>query len=496
MADRPNILLMMCDQLCARVLGCYGGPVPTPNIDRLASEGVLFTDATCPTPFCSPTRASIITGQYPHTHGIVCNCMRVDYPEHGAPPTEEGIHASDVTTEGLLHAAGYQTHHYGKWHLSDDDPVPYYPDMYGEHLDYAPEMAGVFDQVRTRPRDTWMDWYGWALPVEVSPPMREAVAAAADRVEGKWWHEFITRMGRLELPLDQVFDVRVADRTTDRLQQLGPEPFMITCSFNYPHDPNVLPRPYYEMFDPDAIELEPNHGVYESLFEGCWACEIPGLLGEAALREFLRIYYGAVKLVDDQVGRVLAALDATGRAGDTIVIFTADHGDMAGGHGMVWKSTSAFYDELVRVPLLVRYPGRFASGPTSLAASLTDLMPTLLELAEHPIPEGVQGRSLASYLSGGRDPAEAYPYTFSERIPANPEHTRRVAPGTRGHFMVRGRGWKYVTYGNGEQFLYDLASDPGEVNNLAGDPSCQDRRAELRGELDTWLAATGWQGGR
>ena len=124
---RPNVLLIMCDQLNAGVLGCYGGQVPTPNIDRIAREGVRFDNAVCPTPFCSPTRASIVTGQYPHAHGIVTNVNRRDYPAIRSPATEEGIKAADVTTEKLLHGAGYSTHHYGKWHLLDED-LPYYED--------------------------------------------------------------------------------------------------------------------------------------------------------------------------------------------------------------------------------------------------------------------------------------------------------------------------------------------------------------------------------
>lgn len=111
---RPSVLIIMCDQLSARVLGCYGGVVPTPHIDRLAREGVRFDGAVCTTPFCSPSRASIITGMYPHAHGIVCNVNRRDYPAIRSPTTEEGIKGSDATTESLLHAAGYL------YHLADD----------------------------------------------------------------------------------------------------------------------------------------------------------------------------------------------------------------------------------------------------------------------------------------------------------------------------------------------------------------------------------------
>jgi arylsulfatase A-like enzyme len=121
-------------------------------------------------------------------------------------------------------------------------------------------------------------------------------------------------------------------------------------------------------------------------------------------------------------------------------------------------------------------------------------MPTLLDLAGHPVPDHVQGRSLAPFLLGDRDPADSPMYTFSERIPPNPEHTRTVRADAQGAFMIRGGGWKYFRYPSGEEYLYHLADDPGETRNLAGDPSCQDRKAEVRGELQRWLDETGHLG--
>ncbi len=495
MEDRPSILLLMGDQLNAGVLGCYGGPVPTPNIDRIAAQGVVFSEASCPTPFCSPSRASLITGLYPHAHGIVCNINRRDYPAIGAPPTEEGIRATDVTTEKLLNAAGYDTHHFGKWHLMDED-LPYYPDMFGEHHEYAELMRSTFERVRERPEDEWLEWYGWALPTERPGPFEKAVRALGDAWEGHPHAEFITKMGRLELPVEQVFDVLVADRTCECLRDAGPEPLMVTASFNYPHDPNVVPSPYYGMFPPEGIRLPANFETREPRFEGEWSRRIVADLGEVAAREFLRIYYASVKLVDDQVGRILQALEATGRADDTIIVFTADHGDMAGGHGMVWKSTSSFYEEVVRVPLIIRYPGQIKPQHTDLPACLTDVMPTLLDLAGHPIADHVQGRSLAPFLLDDRDPDERPRYTFSERIAPNPQHTRTVAADAQGAFMIRGDGWKYFRYPTGEEYVYDLVGDPLETRNLADDPSCDVRKAELRRALQRWLDETGYPGAR
>ena len=171
-ASRPNVLIIMCDQLNAGVLGCYGGPVPTPHIDRLAREGVRFDRRSARRRSARPRRASIITGLYPHAHGIVTNVNRRDYPAMPSPATEEGIKAADVTTEKLLHAAGYATHHYGKWHLLGRRPA-LLPDMYGEHHEYAAEMADAFAG-RAAARAADAGWTGTAGPCRSSsrPPFR------------------------------------------------------------------------------------------------------------------------------------------------------------------------------------------------------------------------------------------------------------------------------------------------------------------------------------
>ena len=428
----PNVLFIMCDQLNARVLGCYGGDVPTPNIDRLAREGIVFTDAVCNTPFCSPSRASIITGMYPHSHGITYNVMRRDYPMVKSPPTEEGIKKTDVTTERILSASGYATHHYGKWHLLDDD-LPYYRDMYTEHDAYAKEMAAVFSRVRQTDPTGWMNWYDWILPVDISPAFRNAVKDASTQWKDRPYIEFVAKMGRLKLPLARTFDVRVADKTIERIRAVNGRAFMITCSFNSPHDPNVIASPYYEMFDPLSIKLPDNLEYREARFEDSWSRQMVAGFSEDGLREFLRVYYASVKMIDDQVGRIVHALEETEQLDSTLIVFTADHGDMAGGHGMAWKSNGSFYDEIVRVPLIMRYPARFQPQSCSLAVDLTDIMPTLLAVTGHAIPKQVEGQNLVPLVTGQRDAATARSYGFAERVGAarprasiTEEHSRIV----------------------------------------------------------------------
>ncbi len=492
----PNILLLMCDQLNASVLSCYGGPVPTPHIDHLASNGVLFTDATCAYPVCSPTRASLITGRYPHAHGILHNVAKRDYPAMYAPDTQEGIKTTDETTEKILHASGYTTHHYGKWHLLDDD-LPYYSDMYGEHHEYAKEMKTVFERVKRQDPDTWVNWYDWILPVTIDPHYKAAYSNTTEIWKDRGnAAEFLKKMGRLDFKPDQVFDARVANRTIERLRTVGDHPFMITCSFNYPHDPNVVPSPYYEMFSPNEIELPQNYSIREKRFENEWSRRFVSDLGEngeTAVREFLRVYYASVNFIDDQIGRILEVLRTTGQHKDTIIVFTADHGDMAGGHGMVWKSNSSFYDEVVRVPLIVSYPAKVVPGTCKLPTDSTDLMPTLLDFTQRPNPSGVQGKSLKPFLTGEQNPEETAHYAYCERIKPNQATTRKIEPDQNGHFMVRSDKWKYCVYSDGEKFLYDLKNDPLETKNLAASDEYRDIKETLSQERFSWLKRTGYQ---
>ncbi len=490
-AERPSIVTILCDQLNPTVTSVYGGPVSTPNLERLARRGVKFTNATCPTPFCSPSRASIVTGQYPHRHGIVYNVSKLDYPEHPFLESEEGITRSDVTADKVLHEAGYSTHQFGKWHLSGDR-LPYYPDPYGEHHEYAREMQSVFAEVRKRPVEKRMNWYGWMLPVEQSPTYANSFAADEEFLKG-YTGDFIRRMGRLELPMRDVFDVRVTDRTIGRLRSAKGAPQSITCSLNWPHDPNVAPSPWYEESDPQKIHFAANFSVREQRFEKDTSRQMVARSTEIRMREFLRIYYATVRIVDRQVGRVLDEIEQLGRASNTIVIFAADHGDMAGGHGMAWKGTTAFYDEVARIPMIVSWPGRITPGRTEAAASLVDLAPTILDLCGGKAQPGMQGRSLAPVLLG-KAPATSYVYGISERIVKNSRSTRAVAQGVRGSFMLRGADMKYCVYPDGEDFLYDLRKDPGETRNLASVRAANSTKQHLKQELAAFLKRTEYPG--
>ncbi len=481
--SRPNILLLLCDQLTARVMRLYGGPVPMPNVERLAAGGAVFDRAYASSVACGPSRACLFTGQYPHTHGIAHNVDRRDYALapwiDRVPASEEGIRASDTTLGSCLYAAGYDTRYYGKWHLLGDD-LPYYPDMYTEK-DYLDEMSATFAANRRRHH---MDWCGMILPVEQSAAMRDALDQLGDRWDKLVFKPFATRMGRLVgMPAEDLFDAKTVKKTLEFLDNSPVKPFALTCSLIYPHDPYVVPSPYYEMYDPDALELPANYESREARFENDWTREFVKGLGESGLREWLRIYYGAVRFLDDQVGRVLDALDRNGLSENTVVVFTADHGDMAGAHAMAWKNTSALYEDIVRVPLVIRAPGVLAPGRTDILTANVDLMPTLLGLADIAPPPGCEGRNLIPILTGARKPP---PFVVCEVLHMHPGRRRSVEPDRPANYMIRDERWKYVRYRDGGEILYDLEKDPGETRNLVDDVALRDELNRLRTALTDW----------
>ncbi len=413
----------------------------------------------------------------------------------------DGFTESDVTWDRILHDSGYETHYYGKWHLEFKGKLPsYYPESYRYEHEWLQEMQEVFADVRKGDPWTYMDHYGLILPVEIEP----GCLKTAQAVSGRWktearppFYELALKIGRLKLKHEQHPDVRVVDHAVSKLGSLPKDkPFSLTCSIQAPHDPNVIHSPYYEMFDPSRIELPANRDFRERRFdEGGWrypARKIVADLGERFLREFTRIYYASVKMIDDEVGRILRALENTGRADNTIVIFTADHGDMLGGHGMATKSVDAFYDEIAVVPLIIQYPRRIQPQKVTGSACLTDVMPTVLEFCGKPIPGPVQGTSLARMLMGQPSPADSRRFAFCERVANSRDGSRRVQPGTAAHFMIRGHGWKYVRYNGGDEQLFHLEHDPLETRNLAADPKYADTRARLATEIDYWLRRTGF----
>lgn len=486
--EKPNVLVIMCDQLNAKALSSYGGPVSTPNIDRIANEGIRFTKAYATTPFCTPSRASIVTGLYPHQHGVVHN---MGFRQ------KEGIGLQDETTGKLLHAKGYSTHQYGKWHVEGDslNYLPYYTDQYDYGYQYKEEMHAQGLTVRKEDGQDWMNFYNQFWPVEVTPYMKEKRSYLEEIWSNHPNKDFPIKMGRLRLKPEDWIDDKLANLTVNQIRTAASndQPFMVTTSFIWPHDPNFLPDPYYDLFNPDSLDI-PSTRTPESRFEKSWSRRMVKGYGDEGLKEFLRIYYGAVKYLDDRVGRILDELEEQGILDETLIIFTSDHGDMMGGHGMVWKVNQSFYEEIAAIPFMIRYPKLIEPSVSDMHVSLVDIKPTILNFTKTPYKAEVAGVDLMPFVTGEKDQSQVRKYSFCQRIQPDKKGSRTITKVTKGSFMIRGDRFKLVIYPDGERFFYDLKNDPSESTNIVEDTDYKEDVLRLENALQDWLEETGWKG--
>lgn len=415
MADRPNILFIHTDEQRADTLGCYGNDViSTPHLDRLADDGVTFEEGHCTHPLCVPSRASLLTGRYPSVNGTWRN---------GLPVNDDEILLSEVLSD-----AGYATGLIGKAHFT-----PYHgdPDLHPESVmtnvvgeeacwEYWREFDGPyygFDRVEMTlqhgHRELDGGHYGLWI-AEEHPEARELFAQDAaleptDPDYNSW---------KSAAPVDLHSSTWVADRTIDFIEDhAGDEPFYGWIGFPDPHFPFNPPEPYCYAYDPDDVSLpaDPDGELFGDdppRYIEYHLDEKYGIdwreMSESLQREVIAHYYAMIDLIDDQVGRILDALDDEGVADDTIVVFTSDHGDWLGDHGLFGKGIPHTRG-VTRIPWIVRWPGVTEPGRrVEPPASQVDVVPTLLDAADVDGPYGVQGESLRPVLTGERDALRPY----------------------------------------------------------------------------------------
>ncbi|MBN2473346.1 MAG: sulfatase-like hydrolase/transferase [Pirellulales bacterium] len=468
--DGLNVLFLMTDEQHYRSLSLTGNPyIETPHMDRIGREGARFENATCVTPYCSPSRASILTGLYPHTHGILTN---ISGRRGGQPPLQQDAFAN---TESILHRQGYATGHRGKWHLGDKGDFDCY-----ESWAYAGKTAAGYRTFLAEhlPASEFGDHPSpakyLARPVEMTPAVE------------KGYHDFhalpdnrlayISIIGRSLVPPRLLPETQITDQVLGLLEQNAEKRFMLTASWSPPHDLWVIPEPYYSLVDRDRVKLPGSTEMPEWDRRGA-SKRLGDIMGPAGVREYAAIYHGMVKYIDDQVGRVLGKLDELGLADNTLVLFTTDHGDMAGAHGCVGKSIFSFYDDLVRIPLVMRLPGRIASGTVvRQPVSQIDFMPTLLDYLGQPVPGPIHGRSMRPLLEGRQ--VAWRDHAFCQRANA-------------GRMLRTGR-YKYFCRPQPRAVaLYDLENDPHEDHNLADDPAAAKTVRQMHQRLLEVMAADG-----
>lgn len=439
---RPlNVLFLIADDLNTD-LGCYSHPlVNSPNIDRLAERGVRFNQAYCQFPLCNPSRASFLTGRRPDTTGVYENAthFRANLPDVATLPQHFQDHGYFVARVGKLY-------HYG---------VP--------------------GQIGTPGLDDPPSWLQTVNPIGVDK-------AVEDRIFSLVPGQFGGTLSWLALPNDAGThtDQFVAESAIRLLEAHKGEPFFLAVGFYRPHTPYVAPQSYFDRYPIERIHLPQN--IEEdradipppALANGK---EYPGTDPEL-LRQAKQAYFASTTFMDDQVGRVLDALDRLGLAERTVVVFTSDHGYQLGEHGL-WQKMSLF-ERAARVPLIIRTPGMKAAGQaTECLAEMIDLYPTLSELCGLPAPKGTQGVSLAALID---DPNAAAPRTAA--LTQVRRGGGRNAEGFMG-YSLRTERWRYTEWDDGRRGveLYDHMSDPDELTNLAEHPDHAGTVAELRETL-------------
>ncbi|HEX2526815.1 MAG TPA: choline-sulfatase [Geminicoccus sp.] len=434
---RPDILLFQVDQLAVRWLPMHGHPVvQAPTLMRLAEAGVLFENNYCNAPLCSPSRFSMLTGALPSRIGAYDNAA--DFP------------ADLPTIAHYLRAAGYRTVLSGKTHFCGPD-----------------QLHGFEKRLTT---DIYPSDYGWTPDWE-QPEVRPS-----------WYHNMVnvrdagTAFRTNQLDYDEEVVQAARREIYDAARDNDGRPMFMMVSLTHPHDPYVQRPEFADRYDLAAIDLPAISAAAVPLDPHSARLRHVSAMDEFEITEDMvrrarRSYYASITYVDEQLRLILRALEETGRAERTVIVFTSDHGDMLGERGLWYKMS--WFDPSSKVPLLVHAPFLFGPRHVPEVVSLVDVLPTLIDISEtgprHAAP--LDGRSLMPHLTGSSD---GHDEAIGEYLAEG-----AIAP----LFMIRRNRWKFVSSLPDPDQLYDVAADPHEQFNLAHLPEHQDLVRQFQAEL-------------
>ncbi len=439
-AKRPNIVFIMTDDHAAHALSCYGSKInQTPNLDRIAREGMRFENCFCTNALCAPSRAVILTGKYSHLNGLRDNVDKFDNTQQTFPK--------------LLQKVGYQTALVGKWHLKTDPTgFDYWNILPGQGEYHDPVMIEMGEKKKREGYVTDLITDATIDFIEKRDPERPFCVMYHHKAPHRRWEpdeKHATMYADVEFPLPETFDDDYATRTSAA------------------HNAEMRIDTHLE---PQDVKLPIPEGLS------------PAELKRWKYQRYMEDYLRCVASVDDNVGRFLDYLDTAGLAENTVVMYTSDQGFFLGDHG--WFDKRFMYEESLRMPLLVRFPGEVAPGSVAEAfVQNVDFGPTFLDFAGVAVPEDMQGRSIRPILNGKtpEDWRQSVYYQYFE-FPA--VHM------VRRHYGIRTDRYKLIHFHSGPQEapldeweLYDLDTDPHELNNLYNAPD----RAELIKELTAQL---------
>lgn len=478
---RPNLLFLYTDEQRFDTLQAYGNEhIQMPSLNRLAEDSHVFRHAYVTQAVCTPSRSSLLTGLWPHQTGVVNN--NIPLPENAACVPE--LLANGLDEEPPVSG------HIGKWHLGDEIYCQHgFNDWHGTEDTYYAFYGADRDALKDRSSyDRWLRGHGVEPVNWVS-----GVPGIGEHVE------FVDRFTREQisaLPEHLGRPAFLAEKAESFIQTHREEQFVLYVNFLEPHMPFHGPRD--NQYDPGSVTLPPDFclpppevlSVREAeKAQRYWehGFEHHTLRTEQERRRLLARYWGLCSQVDTAVGRIIEALHASGLYDDTIIVFTSDHGDMMGGHGLIAKSVQ--YEGSVRVPLLIKEVGQSSQYVHDAPVSHIDIVPTLLDFMEAPIPDGLPGTSLRSSAST-REPGLA-PRGDAVFVEWNPP-PRNASRGTSGESIrtvVTPEGWKLNWSSAGDHQLFNLKTDPGEFDNLYRSrpeisTACMDRIKQWQSETD------------
>jgi arylsulfatase A-like enzyme len=475
---KSNLLFLFTDEQRQDTMLAYGNrQIRTPNLDKLAKQGVVFRRAYVSQPVCTPSRATIMTGLYPHTSGCTSNNV----------PLDEKV----PTIAELFSDRSYRFAYLGKWHLGDE--------IFAQHgFDHWVSIEDGYRRYYRPQRDRMQNCthYHWLKERGFEPDVHDGEFSAFSR--GK----------SASLPAKFSKPAFLAERTSQFIRENADRPFAAYVNFLEPHMP--FTGPYNNLYDPEKVTLPPNFNAPPHPDEPM-RCRLmrehfrsQGFGGhdlsvESGWRRLIANYWGLVTLVDEAVGRILSTLGECGLEGRTIVVFTSDHGDMMGSHRLLTKTV--MFEEAVKVPLIMRIPQlRRAPRWVDCPVSQVDLAPTLLDLMGQPIPESLEGYSLRPLLERAGAPREDHVFIEWNGRDAN-ELLSEVGQkaqaevgkisGSRTRGVISPDGWKLNLSEADKCEFYHLPRDPGETENLFYSGRYKRVIAQLRDRIKRWQARTG-----
>ena len=466
---RPNIVVLMTDQQRLDTVSAYGlnSVCRTPHIDALAARGVRFDAAFTPTAICSPARASFHTGLYPHHHGVTANGLSIRDGVRGLPD--------------YLAEVGYHCGYAGKWHADEQrgpSQLGYVgKDFIGYAFPGSKLLPGLQFGLPPKNKPNHYEEYLKERGFTPYPTVSHRYVGTNPSTQSQ--EMFALHEG----PVESSIEYFVAEEAIRVIDQLAgdEEPFFVWANFWGPHTPCLVPEPYFSMYEPSSIPEHPsycetfeNKPFRQQLIERLWGL---GDYGWKGFQEISARYCGHCTLIDDQVGRIVAHLERLGLADDTVVIYTADHGDCLGAHKLIEKG-EFMYDEIYRIPLVVAHPDCRAPGSANEDfVYLHEITSSILDMTGAEVPAELDGPSfLPAMLGGGSssDREEVYCVFDSHFTVANQRMVR-----TRTHQLT------FNSSDPGE--LYDLTVDPHQLHNVHGRPEYAQVQRDLMARMERYM---------